>query len=1277
MGRGITDKLQSARFQLLRELGSGGMGVVYEAYDHQTDSVVALKTIPEGEGEALYRLKKEFRSLLDVQHPNLVRFGELLCEGGQWFFTMEVVSGNDFYAYTRLDPAGTINFRDATEETAPLPRGQACTLDAPGTSTPILAPRGYDEPRLRASARQLAGAIHALHRSGRMHRDLKPANVLVRDDGHLVLLDFGLIEEVVASRATAADRGLVMGTPSFMAPEQADSEHVGPEADWYAFGVMLFLSLTGTLPHRGTPDQILEAKRRFVAPAPRELFADVPDDLNNLCRRLLEREPRLRPDAAAVLAALGSDEPSELSRTPTGETAEPERVFVGRTEELAVLHESFARVCAGQRASVILRGEPGVGKSTLLRHFLDRAVAREPRALILAGRCYEQETVPFKAFDAMIDGLSRTLSELDQATLEPLLASGVRFLASMFPVLKRVPAIAERVSASRAVPNPASLRAQGFAELAQLLTGLAEKVALVLFVDDLQWADRDSLALLHALLLSPLPVNCLFIATLRPDGVAPRELPALQELQSNSRMIDLTGLSRDESRSLCSALFGDARRATRELDALLDEAAGHPLFLSEMIRHLQGVPRDEVGALHLTDVLWQRISALEEPARRFLELVALAGAPIPYPVIAQAAEIDGGTCLHLLGDLRSTQLIRISRRGSARLVEPYHDRIRQAIVGQRHHPDGAPLQLRLRLGRALHAATPAEELPTQVFAIVQHLNAASSLIYNADERRQLAELNLLAGHQAKLATAYEAALGYLERGLTLLDGDPWHSAYTICRALHTERMEAEHLAGHRERAQALFTELRARVRSEVERTDLYVCKIGLDTGVGQFNDAIAAAREALRKLGVRLPRRATVASLLWEYAWVRRAQGTRKIGELLSLPELTDVKQQCVMRLLMAVAPAAFFVSTELVTVCLMRIARLSMENGVSDASAYGLAGFGAVLAGAFGKCHGAHAFGQLALQLNERFRNDQLASKLYFLNGTYLTAWARPFAQAREQLRLARTAAVRSGDTAYEAYSAATSTLIDYCDGADLRAAEAHAERALVVTRRHREQDMSGIISAQLRFAAALSGKETDPLALNLPRSDDATFLASLSDAQTPIAMFYYHHLRAELALLFGELKRARTSLAQAHKREKGIFSVPVTVDLLLLDALLAARAWDTTGFVARRSLGWTLSRRCEKLAHFAEACPQNFAAHHRLAAAEMARVHGDRARAIAEYANAIEAARSSGTRKREALALELTSRFYRAEERTAEADTYLAQAISAYRLWGASAKADALARR
>ncbi|MBZ0238245.1 MAG: serine/threonine protein kinase, partial [Deltaproteobacteria bacterium] len=260
MGR----SLANGRFEVLRLLGEGGMGVVHAARDLERGEVVALKSLRHLGGETLLRFKHEFRALQDLHHPNLVALGELLEDDDDWFYTMELVEGVDVLTW----------------------------IDG-------------DRDRLRDVLRQLAGGLGALHQAGKVHRDIKPSNVLVTHDGRVVLVDFGLVTE---SRAPEASDPSIVGTAAYMAPEQAASRPVGPAADWYAVGCILYEALTGRLPFEGTTIEVLMHKLERE-PTPPSQLVSVPGDLDALCGELLRADPDRRPRAEEVLTRLRGDQP--------------------------------------------------------------------------------------------------------------------------------------------------------------------------------------------------------------------------------------------------------------------------------------------------------------------------------------------------------------------------------------------------------------------------------------------------------------------------------------------------------------------------------------------------------------------------------------------------------------------------------------------------------------------------------------------------------------------------------------------------------------------------------------------------------------------------------------------------------------------------------------------------------------------------------------------------------------------------------------------------------
>ncbi|HXI62630.1 MAG TPA: serine/threonine-protein kinase, partial [Pyrinomonadaceae bacterium] len=443
------------RFILRRRLGVGGMGIVYEAHDREMDKIVALKTLTRAEAAHIYRFKREFRTLADVSHPNLVALYELMSDGHHWFFTMELVKGVTFIQYVRPETAESDGSTDNTL-IGPRPR-PAKPIDSEAEteifdSSPFSLDSGeteivnegsagtandykIDEPRLRFCLRQLAEGVNRLHELGKLHRDIKPSNVLVTDEGRVVLLDFGLVEDIEPD----LHETLLAGTPDYMSPEQGRQMSISKASDWYSVGVILYQALTGRLPFRGRLFEVMMHKQTRDPIQPREINREVPRDLNDLCIKLLRRDAEARPTGREVLRALSARASGSLPASFNSAAAES--AFIGRERLLAELHDAFAATREGETVSVYVHGNSGMGKSTLVRTFLDQIKEQKHKPIILEGRCYERESVPYKALDGVVDSLSRQLASLRHGRAEALMPRNSLALARVFPVMLQVDAI--------------------------------------------------------------------------------------------------------------------------------------------------------------------------------------------------------------------------------------------------------------------------------------------------------------------------------------------------------------------------------------------------------------------------------------------------------------------------------------------------------------------------------------------------------------------------------------------------------------------------------------------------------------------------------------------------------------------------------------------------------------------------------------------------------------------------------------------------------------------
>jgi serine/threonine protein kinase/tetratricopeptide (TPR) repeat protein len=897
----------TSRFQIVRLIGQGGGGMVYEALDREQNARVALKTLRVVDPQALLRFKQEFRALQDLEHPNLVRLGELVEEAGVWFFTMELVQGLDLLTFVRLQWSEASDPATAATQATPTPQTRAtfvtpadvtpdaetklvsppsapppARLPGPGdhrtgetmspaappqpSPPPRPGPRVFSEPRLRHTFAQLAEGLEALHRARLVHRDVKPSNVLVGADGRVVILDFGLTTEV----ADDSDAGVVgIGTLAFMAPEQYLGAVPQPASDWYAVGVALYLALTGALPFGGRTRQELAARKLDAdPPSPRRYCADLPPDLEELCLALLRREPAERPTGAEVIRRLGETPVHARPGPSSGRTS----LFLGRAGELGTLAQAFADSRRGATVGVLVTGDSGIGKSALVRRFRDTTLAEHPDTVVLAGRCHERESVPYKAVDGIVDALSRHLRRLPDGEVVPLLPRWIAALGQVFPVLRQVDAIA-RLEPPEPLVERTGVHQRVFGALRELLERVGERWPLVVLIDDLQWADTDSLALLAEVVRPPGP-RLLLVATQRGPAASAVSLGELEP-----RRIHVGALSTSEAQELAARCLDRAGAGGSEAaEVLAREAAGHPLFIAELAQHVADGEEDaattrELGAapLRLDDVLRQRIARLEDATRRVLELVAIAGIPLAQGFLAGVAGLPFADFARHVATLRSGRLLRTTGPRAADRAEPYHDRISESLraglaaeVARDWHG---------RLARAL------EPLPTSSPELL------STHWVGAGEPRRAAGHAVRAAEEASKALAFARSARLYRQAIELFEssGDRSHT-----HALEVALAGALVNAGRSRDAAAVYERAAARA-GEAEALDLYRRAGEAYLVSGQVDEGMATMTALLERVGLRLPR--SRAGTLLSFALSRaqlklRGLASRLVEEADVAPEL-------------------------------------------------------------------------------------------------------------------------------------------------------------------------------------------------------------------------------------------------------------------------------------------------------------------------------------------------------------------------------------------------------
>ncbi|WP_437275218.1 AAA family ATPase [Sorangium sp. So ce375] len=1169
-------------------------------------------------------------------------------------------------------------------------------------------------------ARRLAGALAELHRHRVVHRDIKPQNLLYNPDtGEVKITDLGIACLSPRERHDLPHNALIAGTLAYMAPEQTGrmNRSTDERTDLYSLGVTFYELLTGALPFQANdPVEWVYCHIALSPPPPHALVPSIPPQLSAVVLKLLSKAADDRYQSALGLQrdldecsarwqASGAIQPFALGERDLSDRFQiPERLY-GRARELQALLAAFERVVASGRPELVLvSGYSGIGKSSLVAE-LRGPVVRE-RGFFLSGK-FEQlrRDVPYHAFLQAFRALLREILCVSEEALErwrqrlreAVGPNGI-LLAGVLPELALL------LGPQPPVPELAGVEARHrfHATLQRFVAACVQKEhPMVLFLDDLQWADAGSLQLLEQLITYTETEHLLLIGAYRDNEVGPAHPLSLMLADARKRGaafsdIVLAPLSASDVGALVAgAVQTVAERAEPLSQLVYEKTGGNPFFANQFLieLHQQGLIsfdaeagafrwdtaaiRDKGFTDNVVDMMVGKLRRLPAPTQDALKLAACLGSSLDLDTLAIVARRPAAELGDALAEaVREGLLLR--RDGTYRFL---HDRVQQAAHAL--IPAGQLAEVHLCIGRLLLKGQRADEREDALFDVVGHLNRGAALIRSQAERDDLAALNLRAGRKAKAAAAFQSAAALFAAGLSLLAPASWEARHELTYALTFERAHAAYIAGGFDEAERLLEELLDHVRTASERAAAVELAIALSVTRGQSARAVEIGLSFLRSCDVDLSIPLTEARLAEETEGVWQALGDRTIESLIHLPPMTHPTCKMAMSVLASVAVPTYFVHPDLNYLVVVRMVKLSLQHGNAASSAHAYAAFAKVLGPRYGRYEEAYLFGKLGHDLVERDNLLGIKAMVSSLFGHLILFWKRHYRETSPYTRAGFNAALEAGDLNNACFLCIWAPLFPLLSGEPLEDVLHEIEERLRFVRKTGYEFVYTILLFAYALVETLRGRPFRLTMLDGSELDPGEFEARLPPGDMGGVLSFYCSLKAQGLFLLGSAEEA----CEATRRvivDKPWRSEPhalVAEDFYYRALSLAAACDDAPDADGAPSPGRELPDGlldCERqLGEWARNGPENFLHKHALVCAEIARLRGQEPEALRLYEQAISSAREGGFVQHEAIACELAARFFRARGLSTSEGAHLQKARAAYFRWGAHAKVEQLDQR
>ncbi len=1189
----------------------------------------------------------------------------------------------------------------------------------------LLSTRDLSREEFLDTALQMARALQGVHKSNVIHKDISPQNVLINPGtGEVKLIDFGISTRFSTERPVLKSPEVLEGTLQYISPEQTGrmNRTLDHRTDFYSMGATFYEMLTGAPPFE--VDDKLELVHCHVAREPVPVYRrnpDVPLALSKIVGRMMAKKAEDRYQSAAGIVAdleavrLGSGlerfEPGRADRIEHFNV--PERLY-GRDRELRTLLEAFERVRNGPAEMMLVSGYSGAGKTALVNE-VHKPITRA-RGYFIKGKFDQfKKNDPYSGLTVALQDLVRQLlteSETRLASWREELNEALAPNASV--ILDVVPELELIIGPQPEVPelDPAEGTNRFNQTVRKFLRALcAHDRVVVLFLDDLQWADSATLGLLNVILTDDEIGRLLLIGAYRSnevDAMHPmtRALDSVREAGGRLSSLALAPLGMSDIATLIAdTLQSDASQLIELAQLVVQKTQGNPYFVRQFLMdlHQEGLitqkadnPDDpmrwswDVQAIraakitdNVVDLLLEKLRRLETDTQSALQLAACIGNRFDIDTLALIRKIEPQKAFECLLPAIREDMIRplsdlvVTENDDAlsplvvREFAFQHDRVQQAAYSLIDIDDQDGVHL--AIGRQLRARLTPEELNERIFEVVDQLNIGRAGIDDRAEQIDLAHLDLTAARKAYDSAAYGDALSFVNVASELLGPEGWDENYELTFEAHRQSAALEYLTGNFDRCTEIVNATLEHAKTDLEKAEIYFTRIAQHTLLMEFDQAIDAGIKALGLVGVEMSLENLEEAGQNAIGMAAGMLGEGNPADLFNNPDVDSPEIALAQRSLRHLTIAAFLYNQQLFPLIVGTSVQLSLKHGNAPESALFFANFGLILGAFMGKFREGLAFGELALKLCDKFGARAPTATVCLVTGVELIPWVHHVRNVIPVIERGYREGMDSGDILWAGYLVMYRVVIDSFAGKPIgEVLDGMPDQLHAIHRAQNHGAAAGIHAHQL-VLSTLAGRSHSSTDFSTEELDEATFLASCEENQMSMAICFYRILKAQALYVFGRPHEALAETQMVEPMLNFIINHPNLADHLLYQSLSIAALQNGDG--SDSEMRAKLDANLERLGQWAESGPDNFKAKELIVAAEIARIDGNDSEVLDLFDAAIAAAQKGGFLQDEAVACELAARYVMKRRPYARVGTmYLRDARYAYQLWGAQRKVEEL---